>query len=73
MVEGAAEPQRPAVARQQPQRHLQAEAAVAEEGETLSADSTPALEAGRMEPGPRVRMRMPRPATSSYGTSWVRR
>jgi len=39
VVEGAAEPQRPAVARQQPQRHLQAEAAVAEEGETLLADS----------------------------------
>ena len=72
LVEGAAEPERQAVARQQRRAQAEAAAGVEEEG-TLSADSTPALEAERMGPGPRARMRMPRRATSSCGTSWARR
>jgi hypothetical protein len=79
LVEVAAEPERQAVERpvrlaQEPERQEQAEAVeAAEEEETLSADSTPALEAGRMEPEPRARMLMPRPAISSCGTFWARR
>jgi hypothetical protein len=65
--------QRLAVAPQQPQRQQQAEAAAVEEAEILLVASIPALEAGRMEPEPLVRMRMPRPATLSYGTFWARR
>ena len=52
-------------------RRSQTEPAAGED--RLSADSTPASTAGPMEPEPWGRTFMPRPATSSCGTSWARR